>query len=105
MLRIATLFVVVAGLIGTTGCKSTNPVQQFPGEITPALLVGPDAAAKATPPVELPTKETARLCLRTAQEFEKSFQHKEQEADLKNAIQLYEKARASDPVHVKVASR
>jgi Flp pilus assembly protein TadD len=43
--------------------------------------------------------------VRTAQEFEKSFEKSGQDADLQNAIQLFEKARATDPANAKVASR
>jgi tetratricopeptide (TPR) repeat protein len=105
MLRIAPLFAAVVGLVGTAGCKSTQSVPEVPGEIKPALLIGPDATSKAAPPVELPAKESGRLCLRAAQEFEKTFEQKGQDADLKNAIQLFEKARANDAAHAKLASR
>jgi tetratricopeptide (TPR) repeat protein len=54
------------------------------------VLIGPEAAAAAPPPVELPAKEAARLCLRAAQEFEASGKTAE-------AIRLYEKARTTDP--------
>lgn len=57
---------------------------------TPRLLIGPEAAAQAPPPPELPPAEAARLALRTAQEFEKNGR-------LPEAIQFYEKARAHDP--------
>ncbi len=105
MLRTAPLVAAIVGLLGTAGCKSTQLSQDVPGEIKPALLIGPEASAKASAPIELPAKESARLCLRTAQEFEKTFSMKEQEPDLKNAIQLFEKARATDPAVAKVASR
>jgi Flp pilus assembly protein TadD len=105
MHRIAPLFAVVVGLIGTAGCKSTQPNPEIPGEIKPALLIGPDATSKTAPPVELAAKDTGRLCLRAAQEFEKSFEQKGQDADLKNAVHLFEKARTTDPAHAKIASR
>ena len=92
MLRCVPSFAVIMCLVGAAGCKSTQPIQDVPGQIKPALLIGPEATSQTAPPVELPTKESARLCLRAAQEFEKIYDQKEQELDLKNAIQLFEKA-------------
>ena len=89
-----------AGLIACGGCKTPlpgGPAAPFDG-VKPALLVGPEATSRAAPPVELPTREAAQLCLRTAQEFEKNGQ-------TEDAIRMYEKARADDPATNKVAAR
>ncbi|MDW8242886.1 MAG: tetratricopeptide repeat protein [Thermogemmata sp.] len=67
-------------------------------ENPPTLLIGPEAAAQAPPPPELPPAEVARLALRTAQEFEKNGR-------IPEAIQFYEKARAHDPGLRLVAGR
>jgi tetratricopeptide (TPR) repeat protein len=61
-------------------------------------LIGPEAAAQAPPPADLPAKDAAKLCLRTAQEYEKFKK-------IDEAINLYEKARASDASVAKIASR
>jgi Tfp pilus assembly protein PilF len=65
---------------------------------TPQLLIGPEAAAQAPPPPELPPTEAARLAFRTAQEFEKHGR-------ILEAIQFYEKARAHDPAFRLSAAR
>ena len=69
-----------------------------PGDAPPPLLIGPEATSKAPPPVELPAKDTAKLCIRTAQYYEK-------EGRVEDAIKLYEKARLSDPGLAGSASR
>jgi tetratricopeptide (TPR) repeat protein len=84
-----------------TGCQGTTGVLDMgSGGILgqarlwksdpPALLIGPEAAAQAPPPPELPAPEAARLAFRTAQEFEKNGR-------IPEAIQFYEKARSHHP--------
>lgn len=87
-----------AGLLAFAGCKSAQPGGSPMEGLKPALLIGPEATSQAAPPVELPTREAGRLCLRTAQEFEKSGQ-------TEDAIRLYEKARSDDPSTAPVATR
>lgn len=103
--RIGLVIAIALGWTASTGCKSTRFDPNSPGDLKPALLVGPEANAKAAPPVELPAKDSARLCLRTAQEFEKTFARTGQDQDLQNAIQLFEKARSNAPSTAKTASR
>lgn len=91
------LAIVAAGLIGQAGCRLPQPPGGVGGEPRPGLLIGPEAAGAASQ-VELPDKDAARLCLRTAAEFEKSGQVEE-------AIGLYQKARAADPSLTAQASR
>lgn len=79
----------VGVLTGLTGCKLPQAAPGMLAESKQALLIGPEAAGKAPPPVDLSNKESGRLCLRTAQEFEKSGQ-------LDDAIGLYERARSLD---------
>ncbi len=98
MVRSVVLFAALAGSIGLVGCKGVPTGTDATGDLKPALLIGPDAINSASSPVELPNKESARLCLRTAQEYEKSGETEE-------AIRLFEKARAADPTTAKVASR
>jgi tetratricopeptide (TPR) repeat protein len=99
MLRTAWICAVAIGIVGPIGCKSIGTQSSDnPGDIKPALLVGPEAIGSAPPPVELPNKDAARLCIRTAQEYEKNGQTEE-------AIRLFEKARTADPTVAKVASR
>lgn len=106
MLRFTRVLTILLAWSVSSGCKGTPQVpNDVSGEPRPRLLIGPEAASKAAPPVELPSKETARLCLRAAQEFEKTFAVKGAEEDLQNAIQLFEKARASDPATAKTANR
>lgn len=93
-----TVPLLVAGLLGATGCKGPFKLADVAGGTTPGLLVGPQAAAEAPPPVELPVKEATQLCLRTAQEYEKG-------GDVEGAIRLYEKARGMDPKCAAAASR
>jgi tetratricopeptide (TPR) repeat protein len=88
----------MAGLVSLTGCLTTGSIPDPDQQLKPGLLVGPEAIGKAAPPVELPAKESAKVCLRTAQELEMKGQTEE-------AIGLFEKARASDPGTAKVASR
>jgi tetratricopeptide (TPR) repeat protein len=90
MCRTVPLWLTLAGFLMLAGCKGLPPAAGLSGDIKPALLVGPDAASEALPPVELPAKDTARLCFRTAQEFEKN-------GKTEDAIQLYERARGNDP--------
>lgn len=81
------------------GCKSVRPTAgEAPADLTPGLLVGPEATGKAPPPVELPAKETSYACLVTAQNYEK-------EGRVEDAIKLYEKARAADPANAAPATR
>lgn len=82
------------------GCKSQQPFggTSTLGEPQPTLLVGPEAAAKAPPPVELPAKETTQLCLVTAQNYEK-------EGRVEDAILLFEKVRSTDPANALAARR
>ncbi len=89
MLSTVSRLLIVAGLIISTGCRATTGENGFPQDIKPALLVGPEATSQAPPPIELPAKQTAQLCLRTAHEYEKNGQTTE-------AIRLYEKARSLD---------
>jgi tetratricopeptide (TPR) repeat protein len=99
MFRTVTLHTAMISSIVLVGCKTASPItQESSGDIKPALLIGPDAIGKAPPPTELPNKESARLCIRTAQEYEKNGQTEE-------AIKLFEKARAIDPTIAKTCSR
>ncbi len=95
--RFAALVAVVV-LGSAAGCKSTFVSSEVPGEPKPALLVGPDATGKAAPPVELPARESAQVCLVTAQNYEL-------EGRVEDAIRLFEKARATDPGLTAVATR
>lgn len=97
MRRTLPLF-VVAAVLGAVGCKGAMKVPEGSGLPPPGLLIGPQAAAEAPPPVELPVKEAVKLCLRTAQEYEKGGQ-------VEPAIRLYEKARAGDPAAAAQAGR
>lgn len=92
-----TVPLLVAGLLAATGCKGPFKIPDA-GEPRPGLLVGPEATAVAPPPVELPVKDAARLCLRAAQEQEKG-------GETEAAIRLYEKARAADPNSAAAAGR
>jgi len=86
-------------LIAGAGCKSAQPIAGPLEGVRPALLIGPEATSRAASPSDLPVKEAARLCLRTAQEFEKNGQ-------TDDAIRLYEKARTDAPAATgKVAGR
>ncbi|MCS6865228.1 MAG: tetratricopeptide repeat protein [Gemmataceae bacterium] len=95
---------VVVGLSWAVaiGCKGTDKLPALTtgltGTETPPLLVGPDAAAKAPAPVELPAKEKAHVCFRTAQFFEK-------DGRIEDAIRMYEQARATDPALQRPAAR
>lgn len=73
----------------TPAVASTSPLGGNPG----GLLIGPEAAANA-PPTELPPKQAAVACLAAAQELEQKGQGPDA---VKQAIALYEKARALDP--------
>lgn len=100
MFRFIPLAVVVGVLVPAVGCKSrqvTSGPDVF-GEAKPGLLVGPDAIGQAPPPVELPAKETARVCILTAQNYEK-------EGRVEEAIKLYEKAGVTDPATAANANR
>lgn len=97
MCRNALVLALLGGLT-PAGCKSPQLSADMLGETKPALLVGPEAISKAPAPVELPAKEAARLCLRTAQELEKNEQ-------TEDAIRLYEKARTQDAGVAKAAGR
>ena len=98
MNRLISLGAIIAGLLALAGCKTPGANPEGQGDSMPGLLVGPEAIGRATPPVDLPIKESGKLCLRTAQEFEKKGQ-------TEDAIRLYEKARACEPTTEKVASR
>lgn len=98
MRRCVPLFALATALLGAVGCKSAGKATEVPGEAPPPLLIGPEATSKAPPPVELPAKESAKLCVRTAQYYEK-------EGRVEDAIKLYEKARLSDPATARQASR
>ena len=84
-------FAVAVVAAASVGCKTTGkggePVPMAV-DAPPPLLIGPEATAKAPPPVELPAKDAALLCLRTAQHYEK-------EGRTEDSIKLYEKARLS----------
>lgn len=97
MCRTVPLLIAV-GLCAAFGCKGAMKIPDGQGDPRPSLLIGPQAVADAPPPVELPAKETARVCLRTAQELEKGGQVEE-------AVRLYEKARLHDPALAPAASR
>lgn len=99
MYRFMMLAVVVGVLASAVGCKSSsaNTGTDVFGSPTPGPLVGPEAIG-AAPPVELPARETARICVVTAQNSEK-------EGRTEDAIRLYEKAIASDPSSAASASR
>lgn len=98
--RVLGLVATVAGLLLLAGCKTPGllPQDGALNESMPGLLVGPEAISQAAPPAELSSKDSAKLCLRTAHEFDKQGQ-------IEAAIRLYEKARASEPSTEKVASR
>lgn len=96
MFRAVSHGLVVAGIIALIGCKTATPQTTTDGK--PGLLIGPEATGQAQPPAELPSKEAAKVCLRTAQEYEKNGKTEE-------AIALYEKARGTDPSTAKFASR
>ena len=97
MRRCVPLFALA--LLGAVGCKSAGKVGEIPsGEAPSPLLIGPEATSKAPPAVELPAKDSAKLCIRTAQYYEK-------EGRVEDAIALYEKARLSDPALARQASR
>jgi tetratricopeptide (TPR) repeat protein len=88
------LLPLVAGCQGTAGTIHSGSGLLSSARLwksdPPALLIGPEAAAQAPPPPELPAAEAARLAFRTAQEFEKNGR-------IPEAIQFYEKARSHDP--------
>jgi tetratricopeptide (TPR) repeat protein len=96
------LLLVVAAALTSAGClglfrndNQNQPVtaNASPTGGTPGLLIGPEAATQA-PPTELPPKQAAVACLAAAQELDQ----KGRNADAsKQAIALYEKARALDP--------
>lgn len=102
MMRSQFWAVVALGGALAVGCKGTDKLPTLTtgltGTETPPLLVGPEAAAQAPAPVELPAKEKAQVCLRTAQFFEK-------EGRVEDAIRMYEQARATDPALQRPASR
>lgn len=87
----------VGAVLGLSGCKVPGGPTDGVADPRPALLIGPDSGAKA-PAIELPPKEAARTCLRTALEYEKAGQVEE-------AIRLYERARSLDPGLTLAASR
>ncbi len=96
---------IAATLGGATGCHGltsgrtgTDLLGATGHAGLSGLLIGPEAAAQAPPPAELPAKETARIAFRTAQEFEKNGR-------IPEAIQFYEKARAHDPTLARAAGR
>jgi tetratricopeptide (TPR) repeat protein len=86
------------GLVLCLGCRGPQTGVSPMDPVKPALLIGPEAGSTAAPPVELPTREGAKLCVRAAEEFEKNGQ-------VEDAIRLYEKARTDDPVGAKGAAR
>lgn len=94
------LVLALAAALTSTGClglfanKTPQPAPMTAtGGPTPGLLIGPEAAAKA-PPTELPPKQAAHACLAAAREIDQ----KGNGADsVKQAVALYEKARALDP--------
>jgi Tfp pilus assembly protein PilF len=98
MWRSMVLMTAFVGLLGGSGCKGPGLVPNSTDEPPVGLLVGPEAISKAAPPVELPPKESVKLYLKTAKEFEKQGQTEQ-------AISLYEKARSTDPGVAKIASR
>jgi Tfp pilus assembly protein PilF len=97
MARTVSLLLATAGLIASAGCRGV-PAGAGGLDFGPGLLVGPEAASKAPEPMELPVKDAVRACLWTAAEYEKTGQ-------VADAIRLYEKARASDPVAARPAGR
>lgn len=100
-----TLALVLCAVCTSTGCLGLFRGKQDPAGATnttglgvgegpaPGLLIGPEAAAKA-PPTELPPKQAAVACLAAAQELEQKGNGPDA---IKQAIALYEKARALDP--------
>ena len=82
----------VALLVGPCGCL------QLPAVLRPTPADAPPAEPPATAAVELPDRESARVCLRTAQEYEKNRQAAE-------AARLFEKARELDPKGGREAGR
>lgn len=94
------LALVLAAALTSTGClglfgnKDQPPVQPTATGGTPSgLLIGPEHAAKA-PATELPPKQAAVACLAAADEVAQKGKGPEA---IKQAIALYEKARALDP--------
>lgn len=96
------LVLVLAAAFASAGCHglfrkdNQNPpvtANASPTGGTPGLLIGPEAAAQA-PPTELEPKKAAVACLAAAQEIDQKGKGPD---STKQAIALYEKARALDP--------
>jgi Flp pilus assembly protein TadD len=96
------LVLVLAAALASAGClglfrndKQNPPMTSNASPLggTPGLLVGPEAAVKA-PPTELPPKQAAVACVAAAQELDQKGTGPDA---VKQAIALYEKARALDP--------
>lgn len=125
MARTTIAFGWLVGIIGLSGCKvtstttPTNPTAAAAptgiSSLIPSmsgnadgkgLLIGPEAISQAPQAVELPAKDSARLCIKTAQELEKAGATEEAVSEAtKEAIGLYEKARSLDPTTAKHAGR
>jgi len=82
------------GCLGLFGNKTPQPAPTTAtGGPAPGLLIGPEAAAQA-PPTELPPKQAANACLAAAKEIDQKGSGPD---SVKQAVSLYEKARALDP--------
>lgn len=81
-----------AVLVGPWGCA------HLPDNLVLKSVNAPRAEPPAETSVELPARESARVCLRTAAEFEKNGQAEE-------AVRLFEKARELDPKWAQEAGR
>lgn len=82
-----------AGCFGPFANKTPQPATTATGGPAPGLLIGPEAAAQA-PPTELPPKQAAHACLAAAKEIDQKGSGVD---SVKQAVALYEKARALDP--------
>ncbi|OWK35253.1 tetratricopeptide repeat protein [Fimbriiglobus ruber] len=89
--------VTFAFLVALAGCKYQLLPKEATGDVKSAQLAGPEAPGEP-PAVELPAADSARLCLTTAQEFERNEQ-------IEEATRLYAKARSLDPTLARQAGR
>jgi Tfp pilus assembly protein PilF len=74
-------------LLGAAGCQSPSVLSDFRPAPLPVATITANGGAK---PKELPPDQTARLCQAAAQDLERA-------GNIPEAIQLYEKARQTEP--------